>query len=139
MTNERKSPIKKLPPESPFQPVEPERVVLETDSAVAILDRFPLTEGHTLVIPKRVVVRLSELPPEEEAEVWDTVRQVRDLLEERYHPDGFNIGVNDGQAAGQTIPQVHIHVIPRYRGDVPDPRGGIRWIMPEKAKYWGGK
>lgn len=77
-----------------------------------------------------------ELDPETQAELWVVVRWVKDILQERYHPDGLNIGINDGQAAGQTMPHAHIHVIPRYDNDVPDPRGGIRWIIPEKAKYW---
>ena len=69
-------------------------------------------------------------------ELWETVRKVRELLVERYAPDGFNVGVNDGRAAGQTIPPAHIHVIPRYEDDVDDPRGGIRGVIPEKARYW---
>ena len=63
---------------------------------------------------------------------------MREILAARFHPDGFNIGLNDGPAAGQTIAHAHIHVIPRYRGDVADPRGGIRWVLPDKAKYWAG-
>jgi diadenosine tetraphosphate (Ap4A) HIT family hydrolase len=58
-------------------------------------------------------------------------------LERHHHPDAFNVGVNDGPAAGQTVPHCHIHLIPRYHGDVADPRGGVRWIIPGKAKYWG--
>ena len=122
--------------ESPFHPLDPARVILQTHHAVAFLDKYPVSQGHALVVPNLVVIRLEELPLEVEASVWATVRQVRKLLAEQYRPDGFNIGVNDGSAAGQTIPHVHIHVIPRYEGDVPDPRGGIRWIIPQKAKYW---
>jgi diadenosine tetraphosphate (Ap4A) HIT family hydrolase len=125
-----------LPPDSPFHPVDPDRIILETRDAVAFLDKYPVSEGHTLVVPKIAVITLGELAPEVEAGLWKAVRQVRDLLEEQYWPDGFNIGVNDGRAAGQTIPHAHIHVIPRYAGDVPDPRGGIRWVVPERAKYW---
>jgi len=61
---------------------------------------------------------------------------VREILIERFRPDGFNIGINDGAAAGQTVPHAHMHIIPRYLNDVPDPRGGIRWIIPAKARYW---
>lgn len=125
-----------LKSDSPFHPVDPARVILHTHDAVAFLDKYPVSQGHALVVPKLVVTRLEELPPEVEASLWATVRQVRELLAERYRPDGFNIGVNDGSAAGQTILHVHIHVIPRYEGDVPDPRGGIRWIFPQKATYW---
>jgi diadenosine tetraphosphate (Ap4A) HIT family hydrolase len=125
-----------LTSESPFHPLDPARVLLETHHAVAFLDKYPVSQGHALVVPKLVVARIEGLSPEIEASVWATVRQVRELLDERYKPDGFNIGVNDGSAAGQTISHVHIHVVPRYEGDVPDPRGGIRWIFPQKAKYW---
>ena len=77
-----------------------------------------------------------ELTSEELATLWAQVATVRTLLAEKYRPDGFNIGVNDGAAAGQTVPHAHVHVIPRREGDVPDPRGGIRWVVPIKAKYW---
>lgn len=127
-----------LSEESPFHPVDPERVILETFTAVAFYDGYPLSEGHALVVPRFPVISLYELDSDMQAAIWDVVRQVREFLEETYHPDGFNIGINDGQAAGQTIPHAHIHIIPRYGGDVPDPRGGIRWIIPEKAKYWEG-
>ncbi len=127
-----------LSEESPFHPVDAERVILETPTAVAFYDGYPLSEGHALVVPRFPVASLYELDPDMQAAVWETVRQVREILEERYHPAGFNIGINDGEAAGQTIAHAHIHIIPRYRGDVPDPRGGIRWVIPEKAKYWEG-
>ena len=64
------------------------------------------------------------------------VASVREQLQQEFKPDAFNIGVNDGTAAGQTVLHAHVHVIPRYAGDVPDPRGGVRWIIPEKADYW---
>ncbi|MBT3191509.1 MAG: HIT family protein [Verrucomicrobia bacterium] len=122
--------------DSPFYPVDAERVLLETEAAVAFYDGFPVSKGHALVVPRFPVVSLFELDSDMQAAVWDTVRRVRELLEEKYHPDGFNIGINDGQAAGQTISHAHIHLIPRYKGDVVDPRGGVRWVLPEKAKYW---
>lgn len=125
-----------LPPDSPFSPVLHERVILETDAAVAFYDAYPVAAGHALVVPRLPVISLFELDSDMQAAVWEAVRLTRELLEEKYHPDGFNIGVNDGQAAGQTVPHAHVHVIPRYKGDVPDPRGGIRWVIPEKAQYW---
>ena len=88
------------------------------------------------MIPSKPVVSLYELEENIQAELWDTVRQVRTILKEKFNPDGFNIGINDGASAGQTMPHTHIHLIPRYKGDIEDPRGGIRWIIPEKAKYW---
>jgi len=128
-----------LSPESPFSLVACERVILKTDAAVAFYDRYPIAEGHALVVPRAPVISLFELNRDIQAAVWETVRLTRELLEEKYHPDGFNIGVNDGRAAGQTIPHAHVHVIPRYKGDVPDPRGGIRWVIPERAQYWPDK
>jgi diadenosine tetraphosphate (Ap4A) HIT family hydrolase len=103
---------------------------------VAVLDRFPVTQGHTLVIPKRHVTGL--LPDAEQAAVWRLVALVRDTLMAEIRPDGFNVGLNDGTAAGQTVMHAHVHVIPRHCGDLADPRGGIRWIIPSKAAYWEG-
>jgi diadenosine tetraphosphate (Ap4A) HIT family hydrolase len=105
---------------------------------VAFLDGFPLTPGHTLVIPKQHVASLFDLPEEQQASIWLLVAQVRETLNAEYHPDGFTIGINDGSAAGQTIMHAHVHVIPRRHGDIPDPKGGIRWIFPDKARYWEG-
>ena len=125
-----------VPKDSPFYPIPADRVILETPNCLAFLDGYPVSEGHALVIPIQPVLSIFELDEVMQAELWDTVRRVRDILEERHSPDGFNIGVNDGRAAGQTIPHAHIHVIPRYGGDAIDPRGGVRWVLPEKAKYW---
>ena len=121
---------------SPFSPLPADRIIVETPNTVAFYDLYPLTNGHALVVPKATVASLYELDPSIQAEIWDTVRRVRDILAGRFRPDGFNIGINDGAAAGQTVPHAHVHIIPRYAGDVPDPRGGIRWILPSKARYW---
>ena len=123
----------------PFCHLEPSRVTLENDCAVAFPDAFPVTEGHTLVIPKRHVASLFDLPDEEQTAVWRLVAQVRGNLESVLRPDGFTVGVNDGPAAGQTVPHAHVHVIPRRAGDVADPRGGVRWVVPAKAPYWAEK
>ena len=104
--------------------------------AVAVPDGFPVSPGHTLVIPRRHCQGLFDLSADEYGAVWRLARVVRDSLHERLHPDGFNVGANDGAAAGQTVPHAHVHVIPRFDGDVPDPRGGIRWVMPGRAAYW---
>jgi len=121
---------------SPFHPIEPERIILAGENCVAFYDRYPVNEGHALVIPCNPVVSLYELEENIQAELWDMVRQVRTILKETFNPDGFNIDINDGASAGQTMPHTHIHLIPRYKGDIEDPRGGIRWIFREKAKYW---
>ena len=125
-----------LPASSPFHPVDPERIVLETDLCLAFLDKYPVSEGHTLVVPLCPVASLYELDERTHTEIWHTVCRVRAILVERFHPTGFNIGVNDGPAAGQTVSHAHVHIIPQYAGDVPDPRGGIRWVRPDQAKYW---
>ena len=114
----------------------PATLVATTPSALALRDAYPTSEGHTLVVPRRHVASLFDLTPEEQTELWQLVAQVRSALVEQFHPDAFNIGINDGEAAGQTVPHAHIHVIPRFHGDVADPRGGVRWVIPEKAAYW---
>jgi diadenosine tetraphosphate (Ap4A) HIT family hydrolase len=121
-----------------FGLVEPERVVAENDSFLVVTDKYPISPGHTLIMARRPVIRFADLTVEERASLlhwidW-TVHHLQKTL--RPPPDGFNIGTNDGTAAGQTIPQLHWHVIPRYTGDVSDPRGGVRFVIPEKARYW---
>lgn len=106
------------------------------DHAVALPDAYPVSHGHTLVVPRRHVESLSRLADSERGAVWALVEAARARLAAEERPDGFNIGINDGAAAGQTVPHAHVHVIPRYVGDVPDPRGGIRWVIPDKAPYW---
>ena len=117
----------------PFCRLERNRIRLESEFALAFLDGFPLTYGHTLVIPKRHVASLYELSAAEQAAVWALVAQVRDALLADFRPDGFNVGLNDGAAAGQTVGHAHVHVIPRRHGDVPDPKGGVRWVIPDRA------
>ena len=120
----------------PFCNLEKNRIHQESEFAVALLDAFPVAEGHTLVIPKRHVARLFDLSEQEQASVWRMVAWVRSSLAEQFGPDGYSVGVNDGVAAGQTIMHAHVHIIPRRFGDVPDPRGGFRWLIPGKAAYW---
>src|SRR5262249_3188333 len=122
----------------PFCRLEKDRVLLESEFAVAFPDGFPLTQGHTLVVPKRHVASLFELPDEEQGALWKLVAQVRALLVAELRPDGFNVGLNDGTSAGQTVMHAHAHVIPRRHGDVADPRGGVRWVIPDRAAYWAG-
>lgn len=120
----------------PFCRMERNRIRVESEFALAFLDGFPLTQGHTLVIPKKHVASLFELSDEEQAAVWRLVAQVRASLCSEFRPDGFNVGLNDGQSAGQTVMHAHIHIIPRRNGDIADPRGGVRWILPDNARYW---
>ena len=120
----------------PFCSLSKERIWFESTHSLAFLDGFPITEGHTLVIPRRHVESAFVLPQDELDDLSAVVTKVRAMLQKKYTPDAFNIGINDGAAAGQTVPHAHVHVIPRRKGDVADPRGGVRWIIPGKAKYW---
>ena len=122
--------------ECPFCNLPEKDVLARTDMAVAFYDRFPVSPGHVLVIPEDHVGSLLELPEKDLTELWSLVAYIRNQLTEQYQPAGFNIGINEGIAAGQTVAHAHIHIIPRYAGDVADPRGGIRWVVPAKAKYW---
>ena len=120
----------------PFCTLPAERIVSETQSAIVIRDGFPITPGHTLVIPRRHVGSFFELTSEEHKEMFVLLTQAKAELDKEFQPDAYNIGINDGEAAGQTVPHLHMHLIPRYNGDRTDPRGGVRWIIPEKADYW---
>src|SRR5690554_2400491 len=116
---------------------EPETEILcENRLARAFFDKFPVNQGHTLIIPKRHVVTYFDASKEELAAINELVFDVKEILDKRYNPDGYNIGVNVNHAGGQTIFHLHVHVIPRYEGDVEDPRGGVRKITPNSIKYW---
>jgi diadenosine tetraphosphate (Ap4A) HIT family hydrolase len=109
---------------------------MANNSVFALYDSFPITPGHSLIIPKRHISSFFEATKEEQTALLDLLAEMRELLIHEKNPNGFNIGINDGAAAGQTVMHLHIHLIPRYEGDTADPRGGVRWIMPEKAPYW---
>ena len=113
-----------------------QRIVSENDLAIVIRDGYPVSEGHTLIIPKRHVGSFFDITDAEREALFSYVNGQKQVLDKIYQPDAYNVGINDGEAAGQTVLHLHIHLIPRYAGDVPDPRGGVRWINPEKAKYW---
>ena len=98
-------------------------------------DSYPVSKGHTLIIPKRHVSSYFDCTKQEKLELWDMVEDMKYKLSEQYDPDGFNIGINVGEAAGQTVPHMHIHIIPRYIADMADPRGGVRGVIPDKQKY----
>jgi diadenosine tetraphosphate (Ap4A) HIT family hydrolase len=123
----------------PFCRVAAERVVDESALTLTIRDTFPVSPGHTLVIPKRHFAGLFEATADEIAEIWQALRLAAGDLSANHGPDGFNVGVNVGVAAGQTVMHLHVHLIPRYESDQVDPRGGIRRIFPELADYWSTK
>ncbi len=111
------------------------RKIAETERSVAVADNYPVSDGHSLLIPKRHVSSLFGLSEEEALDLYRLLLNVRQVLQEQFRPDGFNVGVNEGKAAGQTIPHVHVHVIPRYVGDVQNPAGGIRNVLPSRVPY----
>ena len=115
------------------------RIIRENEHAIVIRDGFPISPGHTLVIPRRHVASFFQITAEERMCLLELLDQSKRMVEDEYTPDGYNIGINDGASAGQTVPHLHIHLIPRYSGDREDPRGGVRWVIPEKADYWGRK
>ena len=127
--------------ESPFHRVPPQEWIASNELAFAFYDRFPVTAGHTLVVTRRLIPNWFAASAAEQAALMQLVNEVRDSLSTNLspRPDGFNVGFNDGMAAGQTVAHVHIHVIPRYHGDVADPRGGVRYVIPEKANYLATK
>jgi len=120
----------------PFCTLPPDRILDRRGTAVAIRDGFPVSPGHTLIIPKRHVASFFEITDEERTDLMTLLTAARDDLDRRFRPTGYNIGINDGAAAGQTVPHLHIHLIPRYLGDRDDPRGGVRWVLPDRAAYW---
>jgi ATP adenylyltransferase len=122
-------------PACPFCAVAP-RVVLAYNSARCIRDAFPVTEHHTLLLPRRHVLTVSELSAQEITDLFQLAKVAKASLQEQDRSiSGFNLGFNDGAAAGQTVPHVHMHLIPRRAGDVSDPRGGLRGVIPGAAAY----
>ena len=146
----------------PFCDMPPERVIASNAHAYAIRDGFPVSPGHTLIIPHRHIGSFFDTTQDEKLALLQLLETVKHgfrhprseqekgadafFAQQKSAPEPFsageatptayNIGINDGPAAGQTVPHLHIHLIPRYEGDLPDPRGGVRWVIPEKARYW---
>ncbi len=123
--------------ECPFcERIQAGDLIAEAEHAVVFPDAFPISEGHRLVAPRRHEPDLLGLTAAEREGLWALVERTAKTLRAERSVDGLNIGVNVGSAAGQTVDHAHVHVIPRYEGDVSDPRGGIRWVLPENAAYW---
>ncbi len=120
----------------PFCTLPPQRITYKNEFGVVIRDGYPISPGHTLVIPIRHIGSFFELELDEQAGLIALLNRAKKVLDQEFAPQGYNVGINDGSAAGQTVPHLHIHLIPRYHGDRVDPRGGVRWIIPEKADYW---
>lgn len=113
-----------------------EIIKIENNLFVVFRDNFPISKGHTLIVPKRHIASFFALNTEEFKTLKPTLEQAKQNLDNEFNPQSYNIGINDGKFAGQTINHLHIHLIPRYKGDKKDPRGGVRWIFPNKADYW---
>ena len=120
----------------PFCSLPDSRVILASSYWLVIRDGYPISSGHTLLVPKRHIKSLFELTTDEQAEFFPLLKHAKDEIKAEFSSDAFNIGVNDGEVAGQTVMHLHVHLIPRYQGDQQDPRGGIRWLFPDKADYW---
>ena len=112
------------------------RVIDENATTIAVRDGYPVSPGHTLLVPKRHTGSFFDLSEPERIDLLALLDRAKLVLDEEFQPQGYNIGINDGAAAGQTVPHLHVHLIPRFEGDLPDPRGGVRWVIPDKAKYW---
>ena len=118
-----------------FCSIPKENYVFETTCFYGIYDKYPVSPGHLLLIPKAHREDWFSLNAEEKAEFQEAFELGKSILEKQFHPDGYNFGINQGEAAGQTIPHLHIHLIPRYLGDMYEPEGGVRGVIPEKRKY----
>ena len=118
----------------PFCNLKREKI-MESEMSFALYDGFPVNEGHALIIPKRHTANYFDLSLEEQKDCIELLNRVKGIVQEKFNPAGFNVGININEAAGQTVPHVHIHLIPRYEGDVEEPRGGVRGVIPERRNY----
>lgn len=118
-----------------FCSVPPDELLIDGPIAMARRDTYPVSPGHTLIIPKRHVVSFFDTTEEERIAMLRLLDETKAVLDQKHKPDGYNIGINNGEAAGQSVMHLHIHLIPRYKGDREDARGGVRWVLPEKATY----
>ena len=111
------------------------KIVIENELAYADYDSYPASPGHCLIITRRHVAEYFQATADEKAAIWELVDEMKTIIDKEYNPDGYNVGVNIGAAAGQSVPHIHIHMIPRYKGDVDNPQGGVRGVIPHKQKY----
>jgi diadenosine tetraphosphate (Ap4A) HIT family hydrolase len=115
--------------------INKDNVLFETSERTAFFDEHPVSKGHTLLIPKKHFETYFDLPNSYTKTIDLAIKDLKKILDEKFHPDGYNIGFNCGETAGQSIMHFHIHIIPRYNGDVENPRGGIRGVIPAKQNY----
>lgn len=119
-----------------FCSLDKERVVDQCDLTITFRDGYPVSPGHTLIIPKRHVATFFSLTEDEQVAINKAIQKSKINLDTEFSPNGYNIGINNGKVAGQTVFHMHVHLIPRYKGDVNDPKGGVRWVIKDKADYW---
>ena len=118
-----------------FCNLDKNQILFENELALAFFDGMPVSKGHTLIIPKRHSRNYFELTKEEILAIFELSQKVKKYLDKQYHPDGYNVGFNVDEAGGQSVMHAHMHVIPRYKGDAPNPRGGIRKVVKIKDQY----
>lgn len=119
----------------PFCDLNSKELIIQSSTVYSKYDEYPVSNGHALIIPKSHCSNYFELAYDVQLACWAMIMDVKKILTKKFNPDGFNIGINIGEAAGQTVNHVHIHLIPRYKNDVKDPRGGVRGVIPEKKNY----
>ena len=115
--------------------IKDKEYIIENELSVAFYDSFPVSDGHALIIPKRHVRTYFDLNEEEITAIHSLAKEMKKIIDDRYHPDGYNVGFNVEENGGQTIFHAHMHIIPRYKGDIENPRGGIRKIIKMKTNY----
>ena len=111
------------------------KLLFENELAVAFFDEFPVSKGHVLIITKGHAATFFDITNEEQIAIIDLLNKCKEYIDKKYHPDGYNVGLNCGESAGQSVMHVHMHLIPRYKGDVENPRGGIRGVIPNRKNY----
>jgi len=119
------------------QKSEDDQKITENEYFFARYDDFPVSEGHCEIISIDHLVSFFDLTPEQVQSMYELIKKTKKIIDEKFGPDGYNIGINEGEVAGRTLNHLHVHLIPRYNGDVENPRGGVRNIIPEKADYTG--
>ena len=118
-----------------FCNIDKDRIILENEDAFAVYDVFPVSKGHMLIIPKKHIKNYFEADEQLRAQLWKLVDECKKMSDKKFTPQGYNVGINCGEAAGQTVMHLHIHLIPRYSGDIENPRGGVRGVIPDKRIY----
>ncbi len=111
------------------------RIILDNDFCYARWDNFPVSRGHLEIVPKLHISSFFDIDDEQLVQLYALIKEAKALVQKEYSPDGYNVGINEGEAAGRTVHHLHVHIIPRYKGDVENPRGGVRNIIPGKGKY----